>query len=75
MAKRVEKLADCVSREKAEVIVPEPLHGCEYLLDDELIEDLRLMDAEDAEWFDDPRIGKWMDYRNSLTKRNMDDVM
>lgn len=75
--KKVDKLADCVGEERVDWVKDILLHAPEYLLDDGLIEELQKLDdenAEDEEWFDDKRIGKWRDFRNSLTKRDMSDM-
>ena len=83
---KVEKLSDTVSGEREEWVKVRPLHTSpqlsemsdeypnvpSYLFDDALIEDLQ---SGKEEFFDDPRIKQWRKYRNSLTKKDLSDMI
>jgi len=72
MPRKVNRLAECVNDEKADCIREIPLHTPEYLLDDDLIEDLETIGTEnDDDWFKDRRIGRWSSFRNSLTMKDL----
>ncbi len=80
--KKVDRLTDCIAEERVEWVKDAPLHSLEYLLDDGLMEELLKLEAneeelgdEDREWFNDKRIGKWSDFRNSLTKKNLNGIL
>lgn len=76
MARKVEKLSECVGEERVDWIRDIPLHTPEYLLDDALIESLESIGTDrDEDWFKDRRIGRWGDFRNSLTKKNLSDMI
>ena len=75
-------MTDCIAEERVEWVKDAPLRPLEYLLDDELMEELLKLEAnegepgdEDEEWFNDKRIGKWSDFRNSLTKKNLNGIL
>lgn len=77
--KRVEKLSDAIVGERVGQIAPLAVlptkrcfvseDGGEFL-DDLFFFELANSDSEE-EWFDDKRVGKWSDFRNSLTNKNL----
>ena len=71
--KEINKLSDSVSGERDEWIIPEKLHEIDFsLFDDNALEDSA---EQEDEWFTDSRIGKWSDFRNSLTKKNLKTIL
>jgi len=75
---KVERLADAVSEERVEWIKPLALkHGVFEFCPDFLLEDDSLFEELDAseEWFSDKRIGKWSEYRNGLTKKDLSEMI
>lgn len=69
---KIEKLSDAITGERAEYIVPISLVvEDDGFFDDELFSELAIGDEEGAEWFEDKRIGKWSDFRNSLTSKDL----
>ena len=73
--KKVCKLSETVDgSERVEWIKPFELHkGCFEHCPDYLLEDDSLFDELEApeEWFSDRRIGKWSEYRNGLTRKDL----
>lgn len=68
---KIEKLSDAITGERAEYIVPIALFAKDDgFLDDEFFSELASDEADD-EWFDDKRICKWSDFRNSLTRKDL----
>lgn len=76
MANRIEKLSDAASGERAEWIVPKPLCTKESLFDDDVLLDglEEVGGAVDEPWFLDDRIGRWGEFRQSLTGKDLDDI-
>ena len=76
--KKVCKLSETVDGSgRAEWIKPLELHkGCFEHCPDYLLEDDSLFDELEApeEWFSDRRIGKWSEYRNGLTRKDLSEV-
>ena len=73
--KKVCKLSETVNgSERVEWIKPLELHkGCVEHCPDYLLEDDSLFDELETpeEWFSDRRIGKWSEYRNGLTRKDL----
>ena len=76
--KKVCKLSETVDgNERVEWIKPLELHkGCFEHCPDYLLEDDSLFDELEApeEWFSDRRIGKWFEYRNGLTGKDLSEM-
>lgn len=73
---KIEKLSECVSDKREEWVKEIPLNAPEYLFDDELINDLESIGTEnDDDWFKDRRIGRWSSFRNSLTKKDLSEMI
>ena len=76
--KKVCKLSETVDgSERVECIKPLELHkGCFEHCPDYLLEDDSLFDELEApeEWFSDRRIGKWSEYRNGLTRKDLSEM-
>lgn len=76
--KKVCKLSEAVDgSERVEWIKPSELHkGCFEHCPDYLLEDDSLFDELEApeEWFSDRRIGKWSEYRNGLTRKDLSEM-
>ena len=76
--KKVCKLSETVDgSERVEWIKPLELHkGCFEHCPDYLLEDDSLFDELKApeEWFSDKRIGKWSEYRNGLTRKDLSEM-
>lgn len=76
--KKVCRLSETVDGSgRAEWITPLELHkGCFEHCPDYLLEDDSLFDELEApeEWFSDKRIGKWSEYRNGLTRKDLSEM-
>ena len=78
MRRKINKLKDAVSNERVEHIKPLELHkGCFEHCPDSLLEDDELFEELEApeKWFNDKRIGKWSDYRNKLTRKDLSEMI
>ena len=76
--KKVCKLSETVDGSgRVEWIKPLELHkGCFERCPDYLLEDDSLFDELEApeEWFSDRRIGRWSEYRNGLTRKDLSEM-
>ena len=76
--KKVCKLSETVDDNgRVEWIKPLELYkGCFEHCPDYLLEDDSLFDELEApeEWFSDRRIGKWSEYRNGLTRKDLSEM-
>ena len=76
--KKVCKLSETVDDNgRVEWIKPPELYtGCFEHCPDYLLEDDSLFDELEApdEWFSDRRIGKWSEYRNGLTRKDLSEM-
>ena len=70
--KTVKSLKDCVSGERVEWIESRPIattKGTNFIDFDYLVE--HADDPEDTEWFKDSRIGKWSDFIQKTTRKDL----
>lgn len=76
MAKKVNKLSECVADERATHIVPIANgHPEKYYDFDFLDSQLANHSENEEEWFNDKRIGKWSSFVQTLTSKNLSSIL
>lgn len=77
MARKVDKLSECVSDKRVTHIVPRPLVDLsEKYFDFDYLENNLVHNAQNVEeeWFNDKRIGKWSDFVKTLTTKDLSSI-
>lgn len=77
MAKKANKLSECVASERATHIASKPLREIsDKFIDFDFLESqLASHNNEDGEWFADKRIGNWSKFVQTLTSKDLSRIL